>query len=36
MLHAAKLSFVHPTNGDVVTFEATVPEDMQAVINRCE
>jgi 23S rRNA pseudouridine1911/1915/1917 synthase len=36
MLHAAKLSFVHPTTGEVVTFEATVPEDMQAVINRCE
>ena len=36
MLHAEKLSFIHPTTGEVVTFEATVPEDMQAVINRCE
>jgi 23S rRNA-/tRNA-specific pseudouridylate synthase len=36
MLHAAKLSFAHPTTGEVVMFEATVPEDMQAVIDRCE
>lgn len=36
MLHATKLSFVHPTSGDVMTFEVPVPEDMQAVINRCE
>ena len=36
MLHAAKLSFVHPTSGEVVTFEAPVPQDMQAVIDRCE
>jgi hypothetical protein len=27
MLHAAKLSFVHPTSGEVVTFEAPVPQD---------
>jgi 23S rRNA pseudouridine1911/1915/1917 synthase len=36
MLHAAKLSFAHPTSGEVMTFEAPVPQDMQAVINRCE
>ena len=36
MLHAAKLSFVHPTSGEAVTFESPVPQDMQAVINRCE
>lgn len=36
MLHAAKLSFVHPTSGETMTFEAPVPADMQAVINRCE
>lgn len=36
MLHAAKLSFAHPTTGEVMTFEAPVPEDMQAVVNRCE
>lgn len=36
MLHAAKLSFAHPTNGEVMTFEAPVPGDMQAVVNRCE
>jgi 23S rRNA-/tRNA-specific pseudouridylate synthase len=36
MLHAAKLSFVHPTTGEVMTFEAPVPQDMQAVIDRCE
>ena len=36
MLHAAKLIFIHPTSGEVVTFEAPVPQDMQAVINRCE
>jgi 23S rRNA pseudouridine1911/1915/1917 synthase len=36
MLHAAKLSFAHPTTGEVMTFEAPVPQDMQAVIDRCE
>ncbi|MFM8815278.1 MAG: RluA family pseudouridine synthase [Actinomycetes bacterium] len=36
MLHAAKLSFAHPTSGEVMTFEAPVPHDMQAVVNRCE
>jgi 23S rRNA-/tRNA-specific pseudouridylate synthase len=36
MLHAAKLSFVHPATGEVMTFEAPVPQDMQAVIDRCE
>jgi len=36
MLHAAKLSFTHPTTGEVMTFEAPVPQDMQAVIARCE
>jgi 23S rRNA-/tRNA-specific pseudouridylate synthase len=36
MLHAAKLSFAHPTSGEEMTFEAPVPQDMQAVIDRCE
>jgi 23S rRNA pseudouridine1911/1915/1917 synthase len=36
MLHAAKLSFEHPVSRATLTFEAPVPADMQAVINRCE
>lgn len=31
-LHAWKLSFVHPENGEEVTFEAPLPEDMQQLI----
>jgi len=30
MLHARKLSFVHPCNGDPLSFEASLPEDFQA------
>ncbi len=32
-LHAWKLSFVHPENGEEVSFEAPLPEDMQHLID---
>jgi len=28
MLHAASLTFTHPATGQVLTFEAPLPEDM--------
>ena len=31
-LHAEKLSFTHPGSGDTVTFEAPMPDDMQALV----
>jgi len=33
-LHAARLSFVHPTSGKRVTVTAPLPEDMRALIER--
>lgn len=33
-LHAKKLSFFHPATGDLVTFTAPLPEDMQSLIHR--
>ena len=35
MLHAAKLSFTHPFTAETVSFAVPIPEDMQAVIDRC-
>ena len=35
MLHAAKLSFTHPFSEETVSFSVPIPEDMQAVIDRC-
>lgn len=35
MLHAAKLSFTHPFTEETVSFAVPIPEDMQAVIDRC-
>ncbi|HVF84804.1 MAG TPA: RluA family pseudouridine synthase [Abditibacteriaceae bacterium] len=32
-LHAAKLQFTHPTNGEEMTFEAAVPEDFGRVLD---
>ena len=31
-LHAARLSFVHPRSGDVVTFESPLPPDLEDVL----
>ena len=31
-LHAANLSFNHPTSGERMTFEAPLPADMQATL----
>ena len=33
MLHARRLTFRHPTSGESLTFEAPIPDDMQALIN---
>ena len=32
-LHAARLGFVHPANGEEVSWEVPLPEDMQILIN---
>lgn len=32
VLHARRLSFVHPGTGEQVTFDSPVPEDLQAVV----
>jgi len=34
MLHAAKLTLAHPSTGQVLTFEAPLPEDMNMLIQR--
>ena len=33
-LHAARLSFAHPSTGERMSFEAPVPEDMAGVMER--
>ena len=33
-LHAARLSFAHPTDGQVVTFDAPLPADLSEILNR--
>ena len=33
-LHAARLGFAHPANGEWVTFEASLPLDIEAVLDR--
>jgi 23S rRNA pseudouridine1911/1915/1917 synthase len=33
-LHAARLAFAHPATGERVTFEAPLPEDMRALVER--
>lgn len=35
MLHAARLAFVHPVSGEQCSFEAAIPDDMQAVLQLC-
>ena len=35
MLHAARLTLVHPGSGHETTFEAPIPADMAAVIAKC-
>ncbi len=35
MLHARKLTLIHPGTGEEMTFEAPVPADMAAVIAQC-
>ena len=34
MLHAWKLSLVHPTKGTPIAFEAPIPDDMNTIINK--
>ena len=36
MLHAQKISFIHPRNKTEVNFEADLPDDIQIVINKIE
>jgi 23S rRNA pseudouridine955/2504/2580 synthase len=36
MLHAGKLSFTHPMSFEKLTFEAPLPEDFRAILNRLE
>ena len=36
MLHAWRLSLTHPGNGERMTFEAPLPDDMQALLSRLE
>ena len=33
-LHAKRLSFVHPTSGERVTFESAIPEDLAGPLRR--
>lgn len=33
-LHAYQLQFIHPTTGNVVNFEAPLPEDLQAILGQ--
>jgi 23S rRNA pseudouridine1911/1915/1917 synthase len=35
MLHARKLTLIHPGSGEEMSFEAPLPDDMQAIIDRC-
>lgn len=35
MLHARRLTLTHPRTGEVMSFEAALPEDMDSVIARC-
>lgn len=35
MLHASSLSFSHPVTGEVLTFEAPVPNDMRTLLENC-
>ncbi|MFM8867964.1 MAG: RluA family pseudouridine synthase [Ilumatobacteraceae bacterium] len=35
MLHAEHLEFVHPVSGRALSFDAPIPDDMRAVIDRC-
>lgn len=34
LLHAWKLTFLHPKTGETITIEAPLPEDMKRVISR--
>lgn len=36
ILHAQKISFVHPRNEKEITFEANLPNDIQNIINKIE
>jgi len=36
ILHAQKISFVHPRNGKEMSFEADIPENIQIIINKIE
>lgn len=35
MLHARKLTLIHPGSGEEMSFEAPLPDDMQAIIDKC-
>ena len=36
ILHAQKISFLHPRNGKEMSFEADLPEDIQNIINKID
>ena len=36
ILHAQKISFVHPRNEKMINFEADIPDDIQNIINKIE
>ena len=35
MLHARRLTLIHPGTGEEMSFEATLPADMAAIIAKC-
>ena len=35
MLHARRLTLIHPGSGEEMTFEAPIPDDMATVIAKC-
>jgi 23S rRNA pseudouridine1911/1915/1917 synthase len=35
MLHARRLTLIHPGSGEEMSFEATLPADMEAIIAKC-
>jgi len=36
MLHAQRLTFIHPVSGKPLTFEAPLPDDMQVIMDGLE
>lgn len=36
MLHAHRMSFIHPVSGEIISFEAPLPEDMTVLLDHLE